>query len=634
MGDQSVPNEEAVPTPTRPQQIFLYIAPFLALAFFKIWASLGREPGSLLVAAFAMLVYCAGVVTLAKRWDKPTYFDWAVGAYFLVITVSLAAWPDAVGAILSQYAVTGIYLCMFAAAFVPPILGLDPFTYHYAKKSAPEAVWKTSVFISINRTMTFAWAGLFAVCVVLSLYPSVVTRALIPISLILGVGIPFNLHFPDYYLKRVGLPTIAEMRKLRHSPSPSPLSQGDRVSNPPSSTPAIPEIRKSTEGPGVGATGSRPPGSVIRPAPNINQSKPKKENSMKVLAINSSARSDGISKTGMMLDALAQGMRDAGAEVEVIPLRKKKVNNCIGCFTCWTKTPGVCVHKDDMTNELFPKWLEADVVVYATPLYHFTVNAALKAFIERTLPILEPFMVQGNGRTAHPLRQKPPRIVVLSVAGFPEASIFAQLSSYVNFLFNKGLIAEIYRPGAEGMALVPEIAKDILDATAQAGRELVESSKISDVTMTRITQPIADFRASAKITNAFWKTCIQEGVTPREFEQKNMIPRPDSIDTFMMIMSMGFNTVAAGATKAVLQFNFSGEVEGSCYLTIDNGRIESREGTSEKPDLVVDAPFNIWMDVMTGKADGQQMFMEQKYKTVGDLSLLMRMKDLFGGKGR
>jgi predicted lipid carrier protein YhbT len=36
------------------------------------------------------------------------------------------------------------------------------------------------------------------------------------------------------------------------------------------------------------------------------------------------------------------------------------------------------------------------------------------------------------------------------------------------------------------------------------------------------------------------------------------------------------------------------------------------------------------MDIMTGKADGQQMFMQQKYKVTGDLSLLLRMKDLFG----
>jgi len=57
-------------------------------------------------------------------------------------------------------------------------------------------------------------------------------------------------------------------------------------------------------------------------------------------------------------------MRDAGAEVEIVNLRKKTIKSCIGCFTCWTKTPGKCIHKDDMTNELFPKWLKSDLVVY------------------------------------------------------------------------------------------------------------------------------------------------------------------------------------------------------------------------------------------------------------------------------
>ena len=70
---------------------------------------------------------------------------------------------------------------------------------------------------------------------------------------------------------------------------------------------------------------------------------------MKVIALNSSPRGEGISKTGMLLDALVEGMREAGAEVETIHLRQKKINNCIGCYTCWTKSPGVCVHKDDMT---------------------------------------------------------------------------------------------------------------------------------------------------------------------------------------------------------------------------------------------------------------------------------------------
>jgi multimeric flavodoxin WrbA/putative sterol carrier protein len=608
-------------TLSKARQIFLYAAPFPALAFFKIWASLGRSPESLFVAACCMFVYCACVVALARWWDKPTYFDWAVGAYFLMMTLFLGLWPDASALIATEYAVTGIYICLFAAAFVPPLLGFDPFTYHYAKKYVPQSFWTTLAFVSINRIMTFAWAGLFAVCVLLSLYPSVVTRAIIPLCLIIGVGLPFNFRFPDYYLRRAGLPTIAAMR--RHA---SPVSL-DSASSPSRLGDSPARVNEFTPRNTNHRAGS------VRDSEPITPSPLKRRTTMKVIALNSSARSEGISKTRLMLEALVKGMVEAGAEVEIIHLRDKKVKHCLGCFTCWTKTPGICVIKDDMTDEIFPKWLKADLAVYATPLYHYTVNATMKAFIERTLPVIEPFMVRESGLTHHPLRHQPPKAVFLSVAGFSESSVFDHLRSYVTLLFGKGLLAEIYRPAAEGM-VQPEFREkmnDILDATVQAGRELVESMKISEPTMERITQTLgADFDSQAKMANAFWKTCIKEGVTPREFTEKGMIPRPDSIDTFLMIMSSGFNPKSAAAISAVLQFNFSGEVEGSCYLRIENGKIEAREGTSEKPDLVVETPFEIWMDIITGKADGQQMFMQQKYKTIGDIALLLRMKDLFG----
>jgi multimeric flavodoxin WrbA len=276
---------------------------------------------------------------------------------------------------------------------------------------------------------------------------------------------------------------------------------------------------------------------------------------MKVIALNSSPRGEGISKTGVLLDALVEGMREAGAEVETTHLREKKINNCVGCFTCWTKSPGICIHKDDMTRELFPKWLEADIAVYATPLYHFTVNASMKAFIERTLPFLEPFLHRVDGKTFHPLRHNPPAAVVLSAAGFPEPSVFEQLSSYVNFLFRKDLLAEIYRPGAE-MLTLPELAetkKDILEATVQAGREIVQSRSICATVMGRITQPIGgDFDTFSAMTNLFWKSCIQEGLTPKEFHQRNLLPRPDSIETFMMVMLRGFKPERAAQTRAVI----------------------------------------------------------------------------------
>ena len=269
------------------------------------------------------------------------------------------------------------------------------------------------------------------------------------------------------------------------------------------------------------------------------------------------------------------------------------------------------------------------------PLYHFTVNATMKAFIERTLPILQPFLEESGEATKHPLRHKFPKAVVLSVAGFPEMSVFDQLSSWAHFIFGKSerLVAEIYRPAAESMNLpfLKEQVEEILGATRKAGREIVESMKISEETLADVTRDfIGDKDLFRKMGNVFWKSCIAEGVSPKEFEEKGLIPRPDSIETFMMFFSFGFNPAGAGDTRAVLQFNFSGEVQGACHFRIENGTISTFQGSAENPDLTIETPFDVWMDIMTGKADGQQMFMAQRYKVQGDLSLLMRMSQIFG----
>ena len=360
---------------------------------------------------------------------------------------------------------------------------------------------------------------------------------------------------------------------------------------------------------------------------------------MKVIAINSSARQEGLSKTKLMLDHLVKGMREAGAEVEVVDLREKDIKYCIGCLTCWTKTPGVCLHKDDMTRELFPKFLESDLAILATPLYHFTINAQMKTFIERTLPAIQPFFKESGGKIYHPLRGRHPMIVMLSVAGFPQHSVFDQLSSWVNFIYGAagGLAAEIYRPFAESLTLpfFKDRADDILDATRQAGYELIKTLRVSPGTMERITQDIApDSNAFLKtVGNSMWKTCIDEGVTPKEFADRGMIPRPDSIESFMAIMSLAFNPEAARGMSAVIQYDFSGEIEGSCHFTITDGRIFSHDGAAGRADITISTPFAAWMDILTKKADGRQMFMEQQYSIQGDPDLLMRMNELFGGQG-
>ncbi len=75
----------------------------------------------------------------------------------------------------------------------------------------------------------------------------------------------------------------------------------------------------------------------------------------------------------------------------------------------------------------------------------------------------------------------------------------------------------------------------------------------------------------------------------------------------------------------ILQFKFSGVVEDSCYFTIEKGNIDAKTGILENSDLTIETPFDVWMDIMTGKADGQQMFMEQKYKVNGDISLMIQL---------
>lgn len=345
---------------------------------------------------------------------------------------------------------------------------------------------------------------------------------------------------------------------------------------------------------------------------------------MKVLALNSSARTGGQSKTELLLTPFVKGMRDAGAEVEVVNLKQKKINYCIGCYSCWTKTPGICVQKDDMTTELFPKFIKSDIVVYATPLFHYQVNAQMKAFIERTLPVLMPYLQRKGDVTVHPLRHKHPAVVFISVAGFPDVSVFDALSFWANKAFGKSgaLLAEIYRPAAESITEAGR-RSDILAAMEQAGAEIVKNRSVSKKTMDRIMQPLGSPDLFAAMGNLAWQTMIDRKVTPREASGQDIHMRPDSIEMLMAMLSFAFNPQKASGKTGTLQFNLSGEHPGDCYFTISDGNITASQGKAEKATCVVDAPFEVWADIIEGKVEGAKMAMEGKFKVQGDVPLMM-----------
>lgn len=79
---------------------------------------------------------------------------------------------------------------------------------------------------------------------------------------------------------------------------------------------------------------------------------------MKLLILNGSPKS-GRSNTMNITRAFIDGF-PKGTEVEQIDLYKKEIKPCLGCFSCWSKTPGECIIKDDM-QEIYEKIKASDI---------------------------------------------------------------------------------------------------------------------------------------------------------------------------------------------------------------------------------------------------------------------------------
>ena len=105
---------------------------------------------------------------------------------------------------------------------------------------------------------------------------------------------------------------------------------------------------------------------------------------MKILGICCSPRLRGNTET-MLQEALAKAQEE-GAEVELVTLAGKTISPCDGCNSC--RKTGECHIKDDL-QDIYPKLLEADGIIFGTPVYMGTVCAQAKMLIDRTYVWLE-----------------------------------------------------------------------------------------------------------------------------------------------------------------------------------------------------------------------------------------------------
>jgi multimeric flavodoxin WrbA len=242
---------------------------------------------------------------------------------------------------------------------------------------------------------------------------------------------------------------------------------------------------------------------------------------MKITVFNGSPRQDR-GNTHVMVSEFLKGAKEAGAEVENVFLAGKEIKSCIACYACWTKTPGKCIHNDDMAG-LLERYLASDVVVFASPLYVDNVTGIMKNFMDRLIATGDPHMERdGNGECRHrKLHEKPLGIVAISNCGFPEQSHFQVLRVlFVRMARNLScdVVAEIYRGGGGLLtSSVPEVRQAVdryRELLRTAGREVVRMRHLSQETAAELEKPLiplqGDSAAYVRHVNRLWDSRLAE----------------------------------------------------------------------------------------------------------------------------
>jgi NAD(P)H-dependent FMN reductase len=227
---------------------------------------------------------------------------------------------------------------------------------------------------------------------------------------------------------------------------------------------------------------------------------------MRILAINASHRGDQ-GHTRFLIDKLFQGAAATRAEYEVVTLAKIKINRCLACNECETIEHHLCCVYDgkDGVRTIFNKMAEADLIIYATPVYIFGMSGLLKTFLDRLHATADSqqMHLSNSGlvfhHIDHSICSKP--FVALVCCDNVEAetpkNVLAYFRTFSRFM-DAPQVGELVRNGGRllGYGRNPEREKmfprirEVYAAYEQAGRELATEGRIRHATQHYANQEI------------------------------------------------------------------------------------------------------------------------------------------------
>ena len=224
---------------------------------------------------------------------------------------------------------------------------------------------------------------------------------------------------------------------------------------------------------------------------------------MKILVLNGSPKEK--SDTFRMTEAFLKGLnRNGEHEVNVIRVIDKDIAPCQGCFGCWERMDGHCVIEDDQ-NAILDIYREADIIIWSFPLYCYGMPSHLKAFLDRTIPLVKMKMVQTeDGTVRHVALADFSKIhtLVICGCGFPDwDGNFDGLKIMCrNGFGNLDMVCVPETPMLNVPAAAP-LADPKMARFEAAGEEYAAALKLSPETVAELESPMIPKEMYIRIVN-------------------------------------------------------------------------------------------------------------------------------------
>jgi hypothetical protein len=198
---------ESAEAQPRFEPFFVHVGSFVAvIVYFTLHGQFSDPAQGVRVALPVALVVMSGYMVAAQRRRLLKHFDFGLWPMFAVGTVTVLGGWEAAQYLFANYSAAILFVTLCLVAAVPPLLGREPFTVFFARRSTPAWQQKTRDFVIINWIITAWFAVIFAIAAALAAWdPHDFLFAFVyPNVLVFVVGLPSQVWIPPLYLKVFG----------------------------------------------------------------------------------------------------------------------------------------------------------------------------------------------------------------------------------------------------------------------------------------------------------------------------------------------------------------------------------------------------------------------------------------------